>query len=975
MGFLEKIAGKFLKEYGNNIYKLAFVFPTLRAGIYFRRHIRNQMEPRAAIWEPSIFSIKDFISCLSELTVSDQLDLIFELYTVYKKHVRDFPKEFGDFYPWGKMIISDFNEIDKYLLDTEKLFRTLKEFKAVEDIFKEEKSDIYNRYTGFWEDLGILHSEFNCLLKEKNRAYEGMVFREVAINIADIAGRKNGKGRAWAWEKVIFCGFNALTRAEETIIRHLLDKEKAKIYWDMDRYFVEDTNQEAGYFFRKNREMLEIEEPQWVEDQLSGQKDITVIGVQSKVSQAKVLGLRLQESLQDPENIAVVLPDETLLFPVLNSLPESMDRVNITMGFPLQQTPVYSLFNAIIEMQLRLFEGGTLTSKGGGAAPSKGSGEGLYYKDIRRVLNHPYIKPMAPKAIACFIEKIKKENRVYVNEEEIARFIELIKKEKQGHVKDEEIILTTEFLKDLFKIRENSQQFIAFFLDLLDFIRSFYPENKPDLFSIDYEYIYHFYTLLSRLKDSLKSTDSVLDIRTFRQLFTDIVKGSRIPFTGEPLEGLQIMGMLETQTLDFSNLFILSVNEGHLPPGKTQQSFIPFDVRQKIGLPTYKDRDALAAYHFYRLLKNSRNTTLLYTTEVKGVEKSEKSRFIDQVLIEFAEKNKNARVNHQIIDFAFETQDIKKISVKKSGKIVEILSQKSYSTSSLLNYLSCSLKFYFTYILKLKEDEEVYESPDYKVIGHIIHKTLHQLYRPYCGKNNPISFKDIENIKKRIEPELTRAYKKELEAGDIYTGRNRIVFEVMKKFLENFFEKEKQNIGFKILMLEQKIEGVDLGFSLDGTEHHVRLEGTIDRFDVTVDNVDNVDNVYRIIDYKTGRIDSLNLKSVEELSGAEAVNRKEAFQLFFYRYLLKQSHPYEGEYRLGIYPFKKMYDELKFVKIDKSDIIDEASIENFEDILKKIFQELFDMNIPFVQTEEEKNCQHCPYKNICSKESIEHYLS
>jgi CRISPR/Cas system-associated exonuclease Cas4 (RecB family) len=263
----------------------------------------------------------------------------------------------------------------------------------------------------------------------------------------------------------------------------------------------------------------------------------------------------------------------------------------------------------------------------------------------------------------------------------------------------------------------------------------------------------------------------------------------------------------------------------------------------------------------------------------------------------------------------------------------------------------------------------VYESPDYRLIGHIIHKTLHQLYHPYCGKskNSPISFKDIENIKKRIEPELIRTYKKELEAGDIHTGRNRIAFEVMKRFLENFFEKEKQNTGFKILMLEQKIEKVDLGFSLDGTEHHVRLEGTIDRLDVTANNV------YRIIDYKTGRIDSLNLKSMDQLSGSEAVNRKEAFQLFFYWYLLKHSHPYEGEYRLGIYPFKKMYDELTFVKIEKSDRIDEALLENFEEILKKVFQELFDINIPFIQTEEEKNCQHCPYLNICSRETSERY--
>ena len=936
MGFLERIAGKFLDAYGNDVHKIAFVFPTRRAGLYFVRYLQNRKKPDTTIWAPSVFSINDFIAELSGTTVSDQLDLIFELYDIYRKHVRNYPKEFEDFYPWGKMIISDFDEIDKYLIDTETLFRTLKEFKAVEDITKDEKSEIYNRFTGFWEDLGVLYREFNRLLKSKHKAYEGMIYREVVEDI-----RNNGGPGGTAWDKVIFCGFNALTKSEETIISHLLKEEKAEIYWDMDSYFVEDKNQEAGHFFRKNRETLKLEQPEWIEERLGEQKNVTIIGVQSKVSQAKVLGIKLkdlQESLIDLEDIVVVLPDETLLFPTLNSLPESVDRVNITIGFPLQQTPAYSLFDSIIEMQLRMFEG-------------EAAG-GFYYKDMQKVLNHPYIKPLSPEEITRFIAGLKDKNRVYGTEEDI--------------------IPLSSPLKNLFRYRKNSRELIDFFLDLLRFIRTFYRENKPDLFSIDYEYMYHFYTLLSRLKDSLRSSGLVLDIHTFRHLFTDIVNNSRIPFTGEPLEGLQIMGMLETQTLDFSNLYVLSVNEGYLPPGKRQDSFIPFDVRKMIGLPTYKDRDAIAAYHFYRLLKSSENITLIYTTGAKGIEKSEKSRFIDQLLIEYAEKNKKARIDHHIIDFSYEAQPIKEISIEKSGEILDMLHRKSYSASALLNYSTCSLKFYFTYILKLQEDEEVYESPDYRLIGNIIHETLKNLYEPFCGREQGISYGEIEDLKKRVDEELIRTYKHELKTENIHTGKNRIVFEVIRKFLENFFEKEKQAAGFKILMLERKIKNIDFQFTAKSKlfPQTVKLEGTIDRLDITPEGI------YRIIDYKTGKVNSLNLKTDDELpaqlTGQEAVKRKEVFQLFFYRYLLTSAGMYEGEYRLGIYPFKRLYEGLTFVKIDKLDIIDAHQAANFEEILTGIFRELFDTAVPFSQTEETQNCRYCPYHDICNRETTEY---
>jgi ATP-dependent helicase/DNAse subunit B len=468
---------------------------------------------------------------------------------------------------------------------------------------------------------------------------------------------------------------------------------------------------------------------------------------------------------------------------------------------------------------------------------------------------------------------------------------------------------------------------------------------------------------LSRLKDSLTNTGLILsDIRTFRQLFIDIVKNSRIPFTGEPLEGLQIMGMLETQTLDFSHVYVLSVNEGFLPPGKVHQSFIPFETRTRLKLPTYRDRDAIAAYHFYRLLKSSQNITLIYNTGSKGIEKNEKSRFIDQLLIEYAEQNKNAVIKHKVIDFIFDAQPVKAITIAKSPKIIEVLARKSYSPSSLLIFLTCPVKFYFNYILKLYEEEDVSESPEYYQIGHIIHKTLFELYKPYCGKNQPVSSRDIEEIKEKIEPMLQEAYSCELKSGDIHTGRNRIVYEVMKKFLENFFEKERQGNEFTILMLEKKIEEVDFSFSVEpGSEYRVLLEGTIDRVDIKEDT-------HRIIDYKTGKVNPLNLRSLEEFAGPGVVNRREAFQLFFYRYLLKRTLQDIGPYRLGIYPFKKMYDELRFIKVDKCDLIDNELLGQFEDILKNIFIQLFNINEPFVQTREEKNCRYCHYQDICGRD-------
>lgn len=934
MAFLHNLAEKYMREEGKNIHHVAFVFPTRRAGLYFQRRLKTLNAAGSVFWAPRTYSMDDFLALLSGLPASDHLDLVFSLFRIYKRYVRHFPRNFEDFYPWGKMLLADFDEMDKYLIDAERLFTVLREFKATEDITKDEKAEIYNRYTGFWQDLSVLYREFREMLRKSGKGYEGMLFREVAEGIGATVEKIKAGAFRQPWRRVVFAGFNAMTKAEETIIGRLLKEGMAEIFWDMDHYFADDAVQEAGRFFRRNTAIFHQSDPLWVEDRLAEPKNITLIGVQSGVSQAKVLGYKLKNlasNPSDPEHTAVVLPDNTLLFPVLNSMPEQVGRINVTIGFPLQQTPVFSLFSIIMEMHIRLLEN---------------KGPGFYYRDVSRVLNHPYIKPLDPEGVTAFLDKIVRENIVYVRQEDIPKGKEAMEK--------------------LFVSRGDSTGITAFFMELTEYIREYYEEENPELSMVDYEYLYHFHTLISRLKDSLEAAGLVLSLRTFMQLFTDIVQSGRIPFTGEPLEGLQIMGVLETQTLDFQNLFVLSVNEGHLPPGKSQQSFIPFDVRLILGLPTYKDRDAITAYHFYRLLKNSRNITLLYTTESKGMEHSEKSRFIDQLLIEYAERNKRAVIEHYILDFQFDSQKVKHISIPKSQGMLESLEKKAFSPSSLLNYLGCPLRFYFTYVLRLFEENEIYESPDFKLIGQIVHRTLEQLYKPCLESGLEVTVEMINGMEVRLEGALRNAFHQEMKEADIASGRNYIIWRVLRRFLENFLEKERKQPGFRVLMLEQKLEGVYLPVQAGKRNWDIRLKGTIDRLDIR-------GGAHRVLDYKTGRPWGLKLDSLEVFSSSEAVKYKEAFQLFFYRYLLQRLNPLGEAFQLGVYRFKKLNDRLEFVSLDGKDILETGVLSEFEDILTGILGRLFDIGDPFVQTEDETQCRHCPYVNICGREPVEDF--
>jgi hypothetical protein len=556
-------------------------------------------------------------------------------------------------------------------------------------------------------------------------------------------------------------------------------------------------------------------------------------------------------------------------------------------------------------------------------------------------LNHPYIKHIYREHIPPFLQTLKKENQLVVSaipflDNEIAVFI--------SH-------------------RHPPQQLINHLLSLLSFLRDQYEAETGFILRIDMEYLLGFYRLLQQLTTALQRHDLQMDISTFWQLFNDIAAGTRLPFSGEPLQGLQVMGMLETQCLDFEMVIVLSLNEGFLPVGKVQNSFIPSDIRRIVDLPIYREHDAMAAYHFYRLLKHARQVELLYVEgggQGGGFSQGERSRFIDQLLLEYRERAVEAEISHQVCGFNFTLKPIHPIEIKKNSAHLEQMLGRPFSASSILTYLNCSLRFYYHYILSLKEDEDLFTSPDRRLMGNIIHKTLEKMYRPHVGQ---IMAEDrISSLATdvNIEKHLKQTYKKETGLADIDTGRNRIIYEVMKRMIERFFADELANPGFLLLHLERIVECNHLAISVGGKRRKLKLKGIIDRMDMK-------DDILRIIDYKTGDVGSLKLPAIKEWPLDQVIKKKEAFQLLFYWFLAVKQPDGAAVAQLAVYPFKTLTESMKRLSIDEEGVMGHHYLADFEEMLTGIFSDVLSLEQPFSQTEDEKRCRTCPFTKICMR--------
>ncbi len=957
--FLKELAEEIFEKYGRQLDELTIVFPNRRAGLFFRKYLAESIEQ--PIWSPNILSLEDFVRNLSTLQSLDKLSLIFKLYESYKKHNKA-DEGFDRFFYWGEMLLKDFDELDRYLIDAKNLFTNLlrqKELDATFDFLTDrQKKIILDFWSNFdpydskekknfikiWDILFKVYENFTASLKANNQAYLGMMYREVAEKIVEDKLSIDD-------QKVIFAGFNALTPAEEKIITWFIKNKNSEVFWDVDAYYFDDKNQEAGMFLRayKQKAIFSKSFKTSISKNLDSKgKTIKIIGIPSKIGQARTLSQQIADVLkkeQSPEKTVVVLPDENLLFPVLNSLPEAVDKVNVTMGYPLRNTPLYNLFEYLLEMQLKL-------------RLSKDKKLSFPHRQVLAVLKHPSIINYNREITIKNIKYIERNNRIFVADEELEKDALLYPL--------------------IFKKVEASGEIFDYLMDILLQVVQSDGEAKNTL---EQEYAFHFYTQLNRFKEIVKEQNITLKLEVFLKLFRQIIQSIKIPFTGEPLSGLQIMGVLETRNLDFDNVFILSMNEGLFPAQGNLHSFIPHNIRKAYSLPTYDHQDAIYAYLFYRILQRAKNIQIFYNTESEALGGGEMSRYLQQLVYE-----SDLKIEKVILTQDIETVEVKEITIAKDAKVMARMDKyiigktkedKRLAPSALSTYLDCRLKFYFKYIANIVEPDELEGEVDAKVFGNILHQTLEEIYESHIAKNDShlINIEDFKTLILSVDACIDAAFRRHFGTPKgkayKYEGRNVIVREIIKKFTKKVLEMDKFYAPFEVLGLEMgEEEGFALDIKIKASQGNVTLglKGIIDR-------VDRKDDVVRVIDYKTGK-DEKTFTTVADLFDRNLEKRnKVAMQTIFYSLLYQNSNSSESAIITpAVFNSKEMFGDkfdyrLKYKDEGKSAILFDATpfLEEYKTHLKQLLEEMYDVNTPFDQTDDVKKCGYCAYKEICRR--------
>ena len=960
MNFLEKITEDILNKYKSGLSDLCIIFPSRRAGIYFKNALSKKLE--SPVWSPSVYSIEDFIDKLSPYHIIDNVTLVFVLYRIYEEvklekniemeEISDAEKiieeteSFDSFYQWGLMLLRDFDSVDKFLIDTKILFKNIKSLKDIEENFPIELQEDFKKFWGsiflagetgvkrnfkkIWQLIGDVYIGFKEELTRQNLAYEGMASRKVCEDL--IAGKLNLK-----WKKFIFAGFNSLNKCEEKIINNLFEKNLAEIYWDADSYYLKDEKQEAGKFIRKNFKKFGLDLNSFIcDDELEkNTKYINVIGSSLPVGMTKAFGSELNDFITSnefvPEKTAVILPDEKMLLPVLYSIPESVETLNVTMGYPFSDTPLFSFIKILKELQENIrFE----------------KGISFHYSDIEKLFMHPYVKFQNTAFVYNILYEIKKNNLIYIN----CNFI----LNQNGCPAILKIILKS--IKDVNGVYDYLSGIADIIIEKID--SDDLRESSYKNFQL--EYIYNFYSNINLLKDILDKYQVGIEIGTYWKILLEILSSVSIPFTGEPLKGVQVMGLLETRAIDFENVFILSMNEGIIPKGNTQNSFIPYSLRKAFGMPTFEDSDALTAYYFYRVMQKAKNIYLFYDTEV-GINAKEKSRFILQIENELIKKNTLIKYEHKILVPPVKTNKVNPIAIEKNSDLLDKIKNIKYlSASDLINYINCPLKFYLKKIERLDETEEVEESFSAAAIGSILHCIMKLLYDNYRGKElNENNFSEVikylnDNYDNLFDSALKEYYKKDI-TYDI-TGKNILSKKIIHRLITHILENDRKDLPLKIIDLEYEISSeVEINNDLN-----VKLKGKIDR-------IDSKSGLTRILDYKTGTVDLKKISTKNENEFFDSMitddKYKESFQAYFYAYIYKKTNP-DNNINVGIYPLKKIKYGLAMLN---DDTISDAEYIEFEKRLIKIISDIYEPSIKFTQTTDVKRCLYCSYKEICQR--------
>ena len=898
--------------------------------------------------------------------------MLFKLYDIYLDHSGS-SETFDEFLYWGEMLLNDFDDIDKYMVDARMLFTNVTDLREIENDFSflspeqiaairtfwssfYPKGDTPNQeqFLAVWQILYALYADLREALAAEGKGYEGMIFREVVELL------EKNECCDLPYTKVVFVGLNALSVAEERFLSELQKRGIADFYWDYASPKVTDPDNKASYFVERNLRQFPsqlIGNGQLATDnEDGGKKKIEVIGIPSGIGQAKQVHSLLSELCKEDEmsaeealRTAVILPDEHLLIPVLNAIPEQIRRINVTMGYPLAGTPVASLMEYILALQknIRYVDRRPV----------------FYFRDVLPILNHRYVSTTSPEVVSDLVKDISENNKIYISYDDLNK---------------------TPLLSILFTPVTAVDAFSDYLIGVLQELNKAVESGKWKVENIDsgaeqlstsdsqlstindieQEFIFHYFATVNRMKEVMQEANVEMKIDTYFRLLKRVTDTITIPFHGEPLSGLQIMGVLETRALDFDRLIILSMNEGIFPLRKAANSFIPYNLRRGFGLPTYEHQDSVWAYHFYRLIYRASHVSLLYDTRSNGLQTGEVSRFVHQLHYHYEEPIRNKLVVYNV-----SSSKTPALQVAKTKEVMNRLAafrrggERAISASAVNTYLDCPLKFYFSVVEGIREEEEVSETIESNIFGSILHKVMEELYQPFCGKMVTADLlKAIRKDTLMLMGAVARAFAEIFFKTDIVrplTGQNFLIGEMIRKYVEKVLERDAKLTPFRYIESEKKIKNL---FPL-ADKSEIQLKGFIDR-------IDEVRDAVRIIDYKSGS-GTTQFTSVEALFDKEDKDRAKAvMQVFMYAWMYGAKAIQPGIYYMRTL-FSPSFDFGIYRRTDRFKTEQVLDFDNyrtdFENSLRNCLDEIFDTETPFRQTPNGKACLYCPFKDICGK--------
>jgi len=904
------------------------------------------------MFAPYILTIESFFFNASDIKETDRISLLIHLFQVYRK-ISGSKETFDDFAFWGEMLLNDFNEIDTYKVDVRQLFTNIKDLKEIDqyDYITDNQLQAINEFWGkfvkenwsksradfleLWEILLPVYTQLKDELSVEKIAWKGLIFRDITVRLA------NGeKFDFFEDKKFVFVGFNALNPCEKSLFLSLQKQNETDFYWDYESELLNDAENPASLYMNENLKLFKSKFNIYTYNIPIQEKKIHLYNIPSSVGQSKYVNEILSD-LYNSETVetklletAVVLPDENLLLPVLYSLPQQIKNINVTMGYPLQLTPVAGLIELIFDMRKKIRR------------------NEFYHITVLNILNHQFISNTVNQdVIKTLKNRINQKNLIYIAEKEFK----------------DDLVLSTIFLS---AIKPN--QFSDYLLNILNiFFKKLFDENIHDT-TLEQAYLFQYITTVKRISEIFKTklSDENIQLETEIKIIRKLTSGINVPFEGEPVSGLQIMGMLETRGLDFKNLIITSFNEGVFPSNRNQETFIPFQLRKAYGLPTFELIDAITSYNFYRLIQRAENLYFICDSRNENGQSSEISRFFYQLKYLY-----HADFIFEEIKYDVQLVNNENIAVIKNELVLSKLNGykeggvSGLSASSIRNYIDCPLKFYLSEIEKIREQDVVTDEIENNVFGNIFHDVISAVYKPF--EKRLIDSEAIDKLiqdKQNINNLIIVAFNKYFfrSSGEKYIhelkGNNLLISKIIEKYIVGVLLYDKKNTPFQYISGEERIHDV-----ISTRFGNINLKGIIDRVDLRND-------VIHILDYKTGKAEN-EFTDIQTLFNSEISNEKRSvyvLQILFYCYLYEKKNKPDKTIKPGILKVKNIYQPDYDFHI--KDNLNKQFISNFneyhetyESELKLCIENIFDPKIPFSQTKEINNCKNCSFIELCNR--------